>query len=54
MSVQILRDIQDSEVAKIVKDFESKGCTVDTQKQPNGNWTVQAICPERAAAKKFD
>ncbi len=44
--VRTLKDIPESEVDEIVKDFESEGCTVEKEKQPNGKWTVRATCPE--------
>ena len=54
MSVQILRDVPDSEVDQIVKDLESKGCSVEKVKQLDGKWTVQATCPERSSLKSDD
>ena len=44
--VRIIKDIPDSEVDEVVRDLESEGCTVEKEKQPNGNWTVRATCPE--------
>ncbi len=44
--VRTLRDIPGSEVDEVVSDFESEGCTVEKEQQPDGNWTVRATCPE--------
>lgn len=41
-----LRDIPESELQEVVKDFESEGATVTTVKQPNGLWTVIATFPD--------
>lgn len=42
---RILTDIPDSDLDQVVSDFESEGCTVTKEKQPDENWTVKAICP---------
>lgn len=39
---EILSDIPESELDRVVKDFESEGATVTKEKQPDGNWTVKA------------
>ena len=46
MAERVLRDIPDSEVAEVVSDLESEGCTVTKVKQSDGKWTVKAVCPE--------
>jgi len=44
---KILTDIPENEVQQVMDDFESEGCTdVTKEKQPNGLWTVKAICPD--------
>lgn len=42
---EILTDVPDSDLARVVKDFESEGATVTKEKQPDGNWTVTATFP---------
>ena len=41
-----LTDVPQAEVDQVVRDFEDEGCTVEKVKQPDGNWTVKATCPE--------
>lgn len=41
-----LTDIPDDEVAEVVSDLESEGCTVQKKRQDNGSWTVIATCPD--------
>jgi hypothetical protein len=43
---RILRDIPDSQVDKVVEDFESEGCTATKDRQDDGLWTVRASCPD--------
>ena len=45
-TVKVLKDIPESEVDEVVSDFESEGCTVEKEKQPDGNYTVRATCPD--------
>lgn len=40
------RDIPDSDVDQVVKDFEDDGCTVERTKQPDERWTIKATCPD--------
>ena len=47
MTKRILKDIPEADVDQVVKDFESEGCTVSKEKQPNGKWTVTADCPDK-------
>jgi hypothetical protein len=42
----ILTDIPQSDLDRVVKDFESEGATVTKEKQPDGNWTVKATFPD--------
>jgi hypothetical protein len=49
MSIQRkITDIPDDQVDDVIKDFESEACTAEKQKQPDGNWTVVATCPEQS------
>lgn len=44
---RILTDVPDDAVDRVVEDFRSEGCTkVSKEKQPNGRWTVRAVCPD--------
>jgi hypothetical protein len=43
--VETLTDIPDSDVYRVVKDFESEGAKVTKTKQANGMWTVVATFP---------
>jgi hypothetical protein len=43
---EILSDIPESDLDRVVKDFESEGATVTKKKQPDGNWTVTATFPD--------
>lgn len=49
MAERILRDVPESEVAEVVGDLESEGCTVTKIKQANGKWTVKAVCSEKTS-----
>ncbi len=40
-----LNDIPENEVDEVVKDFESKGASVEKIKQDNGQYTVKASFP---------
>lgn len=48
-TTRTLTDIPDEDVDEVVGDFESESCTVNKQKQSDGNWTVIATCPDKAA-----
>ncbi len=43
---KVLTDIPASDVDEVVSDFESEGCTVKKEKQPDGKYTVRATCPD--------
>ena len=43
----IRRDVPESDVDQVVKDFEDDGCKVEKTKQTDGNWTVTATCPDK-------
>lgn len=43
---EILTDVPESDIDRVVKDFESEGATVTKVKQPDGNWTVTATFPD--------
>jgi hypothetical protein len=45
-TVQVLKDVPESDVDQVISDFESEGCTVEKEKQPNGKYTVRATCPD--------
>jgi len=45
-TVKVLKDIPESDVNQVISDFESEGCTVEKEKQPNGKFTVRATCPD--------
>jgi hypothetical protein len=32
------------DVDEVIADFESEGCTATASKQPDGNFTVVAVC----------
>jgi len=42
---RVLNDIPDSDVAQVVSDIESEGCSAIKIKQADGKWTVMATCP---------
>jgi len=45
-TVKVLKDIPESDVDKVISDFESEKCTVEKEQQPNGKFTVRATCPD--------
>jgi len=47
-----LTDIPQSDVDQVISDFASEGCKVNKTRQPDGNWTVKATCPESAKVDK--
>lgn len=50
---KVLTDIPESEVHEVIEDFQSEGCTnVTREKQPNGRWTVRALCPDPARGER--
>lgn len=46
MTKRVLTEVPEGELDQIVADFESEGCTVSTEKQSDGKWTVTADCPD--------
>ncbi len=44
---EVLKDIPDNRVDKIVAMYGADGCTdIKKEKQPDGKWTVTATCPD--------
>ena len=43
---KVLTDVPVEDVPEVVSAFESEGCTVETEEQSNGLWTVRAQCPD--------
>jgi hypothetical protein len=44
----ILKDITESAVEQVVGDFKKAKCqNVTKEQQPNGKWTVKAMCPDK-------
>ena len=45
-TIKVLKDIPESDVDQVIRDFESEGCSVEKEKQPNGKYSVRATCPD--------
>ncbi|MEW6417521.1 MAG: hypothetical protein AB1480_05290 [Nitrospirota bacterium] len=45
--VEILEDVSDSEVQKVVENFKRAGAQVSTTRQDNGLWKVVATFPDK-------
>lgn len=46
MQEYVLQDIPESDVEMVKADFRSDNCTdIHAEAQPNGLWTVKAMCP---------
>ena len=43
---RVITDVPEENVAEIVESFESEGCSVTTEQQSDGKWTIKAECPE--------
>jgi hypothetical protein len=48
--VEVVKDVPDSDLARVKAEFEAAGATVTTQKQPNGLWTVTATFDDAGKA----
>ncbi len=43
-----INDIPDEKIDEVIASFKAAGCNPVTKvKQPNGLWTVKAICQEK-------
>jgi hypothetical protein len=42
---EVLRDVPEDVIDRVVSDFESEGAQVTKEKQPNGKWTLVATFP---------
>lgn len=51
MKTRQLTDVSPEMVNDVKSDFESEGCTVTVLQQANGNFTVNASCPDIAKTK---
>jgi len=40
---EVLTDIPTSDLSLVISDFESEGAKVETIKQTDGNWTIEAL-----------
>ena len=50
--VQTLTDVTPAKLKSVVAGFKAQGATVETEKQADGNYTVIATFPAKAARKK--
>lgn len=45
--VKVLKDIPESKVDQVLRDFKSEGCAVSKEQQQNGKYTVRVLCPDK-------
>ena len=45
-TIKVLKDIPESDVERVISDFESEGCDAEKEEQDNGLYTVRATCPD--------
>jgi hypothetical protein len=43
---ETLTNVPSSEKEEVVSDFESEGATVQSQREPDGTWTITATFPD--------